>query len=67
MSARPESAERRHNLFLRGLIDDMLAQVRELQQHAGPWPPDERARAEAALERILSQVRSEALRRSATQ
>lgn len=65
MSARPEPAERRRNLFLRSLIDDMIAQVRELQQHAGPWPPDERARAEAALERIMSQVRSEALRRSA--
>lgn len=67
MSAKPESAERRRNLFLRGLIDDMLSQVRELQQHAGPWPPDERARAEAALERIMAQVRAEALRRSATE
>ena len=67
MSARPESAERRRNLFLRSLIDEMLAQVRELQQHAGPWPPDERARAEEALARIMSQVLSEALRRSATE
>jgi hypothetical protein len=54
---------RRTNPLLRMLIDEMLEQVRELHRHAGPWPTDERARAEAALERIMSQVRTEALRR----
>ena len=63
MSASRQAADRRRNLLLRTLIDDMLAQVRELQQHAGPWPPDERARAEEALARIMAQVRGEALRR----
>jgi hypothetical protein len=63
MSASQPAAERRRNLLLRTLVDEMLAQVRELQQHAGPWPPDERARAEEALARIMSQVRSEAVRR----
>jgi hypothetical protein len=54
---------RRTNPLLRMLIDEMLEQVRELHRHAGPWPVDERAKAEAALERIMSQVRTEALRR----
>ncbi|MEP7382730.1 MAG: hypothetical protein ABI910_13660 [Gemmatimonadota bacterium] len=55
--------EQRKNVLLRMLIDDMLEQVRELHKNAGPWPPDERAGAEAALERIMTQVRQEALRR----
>jgi hypothetical protein len=42
------------------LIDEMLEQVRELHRHAGPWPEAEREAAEAALERIMTQVRSEA-------
>jgi hypothetical protein len=54
---------RRTNPLLRMLIDEMLEQVRELHRHSGPWPNDERVRAEAALERIMSQVRTEALRR----
>ncbi|MCC6773440.1 MAG: hypothetical protein IT360_19820 [Gemmatimonadaceae bacterium] len=53
----------RKNVLLRLLIDDMLEQVRDLQKYAGPWPADERASAEAALERIMVQVRQEALRR----
>lgn len=58
--------EQRKNVLLRLLIDDMLEQVRELHRHAGPWPPDERARAEEALERIMAQVRQEAIRRGAS-
>ena len=58
-------AERR-NVLLRMLIDDMLVMVREMQRHAGPWSAEERARAESDLERIMSQVRNEALHRSAT-
>lgn len=58
----PEYSERRNNRLLRMLIDEMLDQVRELQQHAGPWPVEERAAAEAQLERIMSQVRQEAIR-----
>jgi hypothetical protein len=59
-----DRGERRKNLLLRALIDEMMSQVRELQRHAGPIPPDERARLEADLDRIMSKVRSEALARS---
>ena len=55
--------EQRKNVLLRILINDMLEQVRELHRQAGPWPDDERARAEAALEHIMTQVRQEAIRR----
>lgn len=53
--------ERRTNRLLRLLVDEMLEQVRELQRHAGPWPPEERAAAEEALARIMSQVRQAAI------
>ncbi len=59
---RAPDEERRKNLLFRTLIDEMLTQVREMQAHAGPWPESERARAEADLERIMRQVREEALR-----
>ena len=54
--------ERRRDALFRSLIDDMMQQIRELRTHAGPWPPDERARVEADLERIMAQVRNAALR-----
>ena len=53
-------ADRRRNPLLRMLVEEMLEQVRELHRHAGPWPPAEREAAEAALERIMTKVRSEA-------
>ncbi|MCC6318889.1 MAG: hypothetical protein IT361_14520 [Gemmatimonadaceae bacterium] len=59
-SPRPE----RKNLLLRMLINEMLEQVRDIQRNAGPWSPDERERAEATLDRVMQQVRSEATRRS---
>ncbi|MFN8571911.1 MAG: hypothetical protein U0132_07625 [Gemmatimonadaceae bacterium] len=58
----PEFAEKRTNRLLRMLIDEMLDQVRELHRHAGPWPVQERAAAEEQLERIMGQVRQEAIR-----
>jgi hypothetical protein len=57
--------EERKNLLLRMLINEMLEQVRELNRHAGPWDAEERARAEETLERVMGQVRSEAIRRAA--
>jgi len=57
--------EQRKNVLLRLLINDMLEQVRDLHRHAGPWPADERASAEEALERIMKQVRQEAVQRTA--
>jgi hypothetical protein len=54
--------ERRRDPLLRTLVDEMMQQIRELRAHSGPWPADERARIEADLERIMSQVRNAALR-----
>jgi hypothetical protein len=59
-----QTGERRRNLLLRTLIDDLLLHVRELQAHAGVWTAEERERAEADLDRIMSQVRGEAFRRN---
>jgi hypothetical protein len=58
----PPVAERRKNVLFRSLIDEMMVQFRELKSHSGPWPDEERDRAEADLDRILSQVRAEAFR-----
>jgi hypothetical protein len=53
ISANPE---RRSNLVLRALIDDMLARVRELNS-ARLWAEGERERAEAELEDVMDRVR----------
>jgi hypothetical protein len=50
-------SERRSNLVLRALIDEMLERVRDLNRGNGVWTPDERARAEAELESIMARVR----------
>ncbi|MDQ3810822.1 MAG: hypothetical protein M3336_11075 [Chloroflexota bacterium] len=52
--------ERRRNLALRRLIDEMLGQVREIHSAAPLWTPEERAQAEAQLEIIMARVRREA-------
>ena len=62
MSDPPQYTERRKNALLRLLINEMMQQIRELQHHDGPWPPEERERAERDLERIMEQVRGAALR-----
>jgi hypothetical protein len=49
--------DRRNNVVLRGLIDDMLERVREMNRNNGVWTGDERARAEAELEGIMARVR----------
>ncbi|HJR65173.1 MAG TPA: hypothetical protein VJ802_02000 [Gemmatimonadaceae bacterium] len=54
--------DRRSQLGLRALIDEMLQQVRELNRHAATWDPDERAKAEQQLEMIMARVRDEASR-----
>jgi hypothetical protein len=58
-----KSSERRSNLVLRSLIDEMLERVRELNRKATDWTPDDRARAEADLESIMARVRRIAARR----
>jgi hypothetical protein len=55
--------ERRKNSLLRLLIDDMLEHVREVNKMASVWTPEEREKAEAELDRIMSQVRGAATRR----
>jgi hypothetical protein len=49
--------ERRSNLVLRALIDEMLERVRHLNRHMGVWSGDDREKAEAELEAIMSRVR----------
>ena len=55
-------SERRANVVLRALIDEMLERVRELNRNAHFWNEDEIARAEAELEAIMARVRKVALR-----
>ena len=52
--------ERRTNLELRALIDEMLNRVREMHRQTHAWDPAERARAEQELEAIMARVRREA-------
>ena len=49
--------DRRSNLILRALIDEMLERVREMNRNTGIWSSDERARAEAELDSIMARVR----------
>ena len=57
----PEVPERRRNAALRALIDEMLQQVRGAQREHEAWTPEERLGAEAALQRIMSRVRTAAV------
>lgn len=58
----PDGADRRANLALRVLIDEMLERVRDLNRNTGLWTADERARAEAELDTIMARVRRAASR-----
>ena len=49
--------ERRSNLVLRALIDDMLDRVRELNRNATAWSDEKRERAETDLEGVMARVR----------
>jgi len=49
--------DRRSNLVLRALIDDMLDRVRELNRNSNSWSENEREHAEADLESIMARVR----------
>jgi hypothetical protein len=61
MNDRPRSSDiatdRRSNLVLRALIDEMLERVRELNRNAQGWTGSDRARAEAELDSIMARVR----------
>lgn len=57
--------ERRSNLVLRALIDEMLDQVRELNRTTGGQDAEDRAKAEAQLDSIMARVRRVAARKHA--
>ena len=59
----PGAPDRRRNAALRAMIDEMLSQVRELQQDNASWTPEERSKAEDELARIMARVRSSAVGR----
>jgi hypothetical protein len=63
-STSTDTVERRKRLALRALIDEMLSEIRSAAGGHEDWTPDERARAEADLARIMDQVRREAFRNS---
>lgn len=63
MAEAVEYPERRKNALLRLLINEMMQQIRELQQHDEPWPEAERAKVEGDLARIMLQVRGAAVRK----
>jgi hypothetical protein len=54
--------ERRANLVLRALIDEMLERVRELNRNHLIWSSDEIARKEADLAALMARVRKAAVR-----
>jgi len=56
------TAERRTNVALRSLVNEMLHQVRDLSRRTAAWSAEERAQAEAELEIIMARVRDEASR-----
>ncbi len=60
------AVERRSNVALRSLVNEMLQRVRDLSRRTAAWSVEERAQAEAELERIMSRVRDEASRSRAT-
>ena len=63
---RSSGSDRRSNLVLRALIDEMLERVRELNRNTGVWTPDERAKAELELDAIMGRVRRVASQNNAT-
>jgi len=63
-SSSTDTVERRKRLALRALVEEMLNEIRSAAGGNEDWTPDERARAEADLARIMDQVRREAFRNS---
>jgi hypothetical protein len=58
----PSPSERRSNLELRAVIDEMLERIRDFRRLTGAWTPDERAQAEQELEGIMARIRQAATR-----
>ena len=57
----PPEKDQRRRVALRALVDEMLAQIRATSDST-TWTAEERERAEQDLDRIMSQVRREAMR-----
>ena len=57
-----QTAERRTNVVLRSLVNEMLQGVRDLSRRTAVWSAEERAQAERELEVIMARVRDEAAR-----
>ena len=55
-----QTEDRRARAGFRALIEEMMQQIREAARRED-WTPDERARAEADLERIMACVRRQAM------
>jgi hypothetical protein len=49
--------DRRSNLDLRAVIDEMLERIRDYRVLTGAWTPEERAQAERELEAIMTRIR----------
>jgi hypothetical protein len=58
----PHGIERRANPRLRELVDEMMASIRAAA-NVDLWTPEERARYEADMARIMANVRDQALER----
>ncbi len=56
------SRDRRSNLELRAVIDEMLERIRDYRVLTGAWTPEERAQAERELEAIMTRLRLTATR-----
>jgi hypothetical protein len=56
------STERRSNVELRTVIDEMLERIRDYRRLIGAWTPEERAQAERELEMIMARIRRAASR-----
>jgi len=57
-----DGSDRRSNVELREMIDQMLQRVRDFHRNNPRWDSSERARAEADLESIMARVRRETVR-----
>jgi hypothetical protein len=53
-------SERRANIELRAVIDEMLERVRDFRRLTGAWTKVEREQAERELEAIMARVRAAA-------
>jgi hypothetical protein len=56
-------SERRANLELRAVIDEMLERVRDFRRLTGAWTKEERQQAERELEAIMARVRAAATKK----